>query len=59
VLNWQGHTFEFTQGIPVDFVTWEFLIRVSDSLRMLLRETVEDVNVRGITVEIDDPFSHR
>lgn len=58
-LNWRGQTFEFKQGVPVDFVTWEFLIQVSDSLRMLLRETVEDVNVRNITVEIDDPFSHR
>jgi len=57
-LIWKGETFEFKQGAPVDFVTWEFLIRVSDSLRTLLREIVEDVNLRSITVEIDDPFSH-
>jgi hypothetical protein len=57
-LSWQGQTFEFRQGTPVDFVTWEFLIRVSDSLRVLLRQVVEDTNLRNITV-VDDPFSHR
>lgn len=58
-LNWQGQTFEFRQGAPVDFVTWEFLIRVSDSLRTLLRQVVEDAKLRNVTVEIDDPFSYR
>jgi hypothetical protein len=58
-LNWQGQTFEFRQGYPVDFVTWEFLIQVSDVLRMLLRQVVEDTNLRNVTVVIDDPFSHR
>lgn len=58
-LNWQGYTFEFKQGVPVDFVTWDFLIQVSDSLRTLLRQVVEDGNLRGVTVGIDDPFSHR
>jgi hypothetical protein len=58
-LNWQGHTFEFKQGAPVDFVTWDFLILVSDSLRILLRQVVEDKNLRNVTVGIDDPFSHR
>jgi hypothetical protein len=43
----------------VDFVTWEFLIAVSDSLRELLLNVVQDRNLRNITVEIDDPFSHR
>lgn len=58
-LSWQGQTFEFRQGAAVDFVTWEFLIQVSDSLRMLLRQVVEDTNLRNVTVVIDDPFSHR
>lgn len=56
--NWQGGTYEFKQGAPVDFVTWEFLIQVSDSLMTLLREIVNDANLRNIAVEIDDPFSH-
>jgi hypothetical protein len=58
-LTWQVDTFEFKQGVAVDFVTWEFLIRVSDSLRALLREIVEDANLRSITIEIDDPVSRR
>ena len=58
-LSWQGQTFEFRQGAPVDFVTWEFLIQVSDSLRILLRQVVGDTSLRNITVVIDDPFSHR
>ncbi|MGB9616816.1 MAG: hypothetical protein ACPL7J_05795 [Desulfomonilaceae bacterium] len=57
-LSWQGETFEFRQGAPVDFVTWEFLIRVSDSLRILLRQVVEDTNLKKIAAMIDDPFSH-
>jgi hypothetical protein len=57
-LSWQGRTFQFRQGAPVDFVTWGFLIQVSDSLRILLRQVIEDTNLRSITVMIDDPFSH-
>lgn len=59
VKNWQGNTLEFRQGVAVDFVTWEFLIQVSDSLRLLLREVVDDANLRSITIQIDDPFSRR
>lgn len=58
-LTWRGTTFQFTHGRPVDFVSWEFMIGVSDDLRLLLREIVEDANLRSIAVEIDDPFSHR
>lgn len=56
-ITWSEETFEFKQGVPVDFVTWEFLIRVSEALRQLLREVVEDTNLKGISVEINDPFS--
>jgi hypothetical protein len=56
-VKWNGETFEFKQGAPVDFVTWDFLTMVSDELRKLLREVVEDSNLRGISVEINDPFS--
>lgn len=60
-LCWQetGKRFEFRQRKPVNFVTWEFLMRVSDSLRRLLRQVVEDKNLRNIRATIDDPFSHR
>jgi len=58
-LNWQGDTYEFSRGVPVDFVTWEFFVEVADSLRTLLCETVEDVSVRKIAVQTDDPCSYR
>ena len=56
-ITWNGETFVFKQGAPVDFVTWEFLIRVSEALRQLLREVVEDINLKGISAEINDPSS--
>ncbi len=54
---WKGNTYDFNQGKPVNFVTWEFLIKVSDALRQLLRAIVEDSNLQSITAEIPDPFS--
>ena len=57
-IMWDGETFEFRQGKPVDFVTWEFLMRVSEALRLLLREVVQDANLKAISAVIDDPFSH-
>ncbi|MEC7227284.1 MAG: hypothetical protein VXW00_10475 [Candidatus Latescibacterota bacterium] len=57
-ITWDGETFEFKQGSPVDFVTWDFMIRVSEALRQLLREVVEDATLKAIAAEIDDPFSH-
>jgi hypothetical protein len=56
-LNWKGETFEFKQGDLLGFVTWEFLIRISDSLHELLHGVAEDANLRNITVEITDPIS--
>lgn len=56
-VTWDGEQFEFKQGTPVDFVTWWFLVRVSHALRQLLRTVVEDANLKGITAEINDPFS--
>ena len=57
-ITWDVETFEFKQGKPVDFVTWDFMIRVSEALRQLLREVVEDAALKKITTEIDDSFSH-
>ncbi len=56
-INWKGNTYNFDQGQPVDFVTWEFLIDISDALRQLLLEVVEDSNLQSLNVEIPDPFS--
>ena len=57
-ITWDDETFEFKQGVPIDFVTWGFLIRISEALRHLLRKVVEDSSLKAIYVEIDDPFSH-
>lgn len=54
---WDGETFQFKHGKPVDFVTWEFMMRISEALRLLLREVVEAPEVRAISMQIDDPFS--
>lgn len=57
-LTWNGRTYEFKQGKPVDFLTWETLFQLSDALHSLLRQIVEDVNLQRVTTEITDPFSH-
>ena len=44
-------------GVPVDFVTWDFLVEVSDAARELMLTVVNDVNLRAISHEITDPFS--
>lgn len=59
ILTWNGNTYEFNQGKPVDFVTWEFLFEISDALRLLLRRVIEDVNLQAIRAEITDPFLSR
>ena len=55
---WKGNTYAFKQGKPIDFVTWELLIVVSNALRLLLRQVVEDAKLQAITTEIPDPFSY-
>jgi hypothetical protein len=57
-VTWDGDTFEFKQGTPVDFVTWEFMMRICEALRLLLLKVVEDSNLKMISTQIDDPFSH-
>jgi hypothetical protein len=54
---WDGETFEFKQEKPVNFVTWEFMMKISEALRLLLREVVEDAKLKAISTLIDDPFS--
>ncbi len=57
-VTWRGTTCDFKQGKPVNFVTWEFLIEVSDAIRLLLGEVVKDANLQSINGEIPDPFSY-
>jgi len=56
-ITWEGDKFDFQQGIPVDFVTWELLIRMTDALHNLLFIVVTDSNLKAISTKIIDPFS--
>lgn len=56
-VTWRGTLYEFKQAVPVDFVTWEFLLEVSNAVRALMRTVVEDTNLEAITCEITDPFA--
>ncbi|MBW8035957.1 MAG: hypothetical protein FVQ79_10075 [Planctomycetes bacterium] len=55
-VEWNGTKYRFIQGTPVDFVTWDFISSISDSLRTLLRTVVEDLSLIAVDQEITDPF---
>jgi len=55
-INWKGQIYEFKQGKPVDFVTWDFVLNFSNDLRGLLRKVVEDQNLKSIKKEITESF---
>ncbi len=55
-VNWKGKNYEFKQGTPVDFVTWDFILEISDALRSLLRKVAEDQNLKAINREITESF---
>ncbi len=57
-INWKGQIYEFKQGEPVDFVTWDFVLNLSDALRILLRKVVEDQNLKSIKKEITESFHY-
>jgi hypothetical protein len=56
-VTWNGTSYEFKQSTPVDFVTWQFLLEVSDAISSLMYTIVTDANLRAITNEITDPFA--
>jgi hypothetical protein len=56
-VEWRGMRYEFRQERRVDFVTWDFIMEISDAVRVLLRSVVEDARLRAITSEIIDPFA--
>jgi hypothetical protein len=55
---WRGDNYNFTYGEPVDFVTWRFLLDVTDAVREMLYEVIADKNIQAITDEIQDPFAN-
>ena len=56
-VTWLETLYEFRQSAPVDFVTWQFLLDVSDATRSLTCTVVADTNMRAIANEITDPFA--
>ena len=56
-VTWRGESYEFRQFAPVDFVTWGFLLEVSEATRSLIYTVITDANLRAVTGAIPDPFS--
>lgn len=56
-VTWRGTSYELKQSAPVDFVTWRFLLEVSDAARSLMYTVVTDANLRAVAHEITDPFA--
>lgn len=54
-IPWNGTTYEFKQGLPVHGITLDFILTISDDVRLLLRSVVEDSYLKTITHEITDP----
>lgn len=57
-VSWRGTLYEFKQSVPVDFVTWQFFLEVSNAVRPLMYTVVTDTNLRAIADEITDPFAN-
>jgi len=56
-VTWRGTSYEFKQSLPVNFVTWQFLLEISDAIRHLMYSVVTDAKLRTMTREITDPFT--
>lgn len=54
-IPWKGTTYEFKQGLPVHGITLDFILAISDDVRLLLRCIVEDSKLKAIIHEISDP----
>ena len=56
---WREAEYAFRHGVAVDFVTWDLLLDLTDSLREVLVRVLSDKHLRNIEEEIRDPFSDR
>jgi len=57
VVIWKKVKYEFKHGAPLEFVTWDFIMEISDTIRELLKAVVLDSNLQAIKEEILDPFA--
>lgn len=56
-ITYKGIVYNFAIGMPMDFVTWEWLIEILDDVQELLNKVVFDPQIIGVASEIIDPFS--
>jgi hypothetical protein len=56
-VSYKGEKYQFIYGKPVEFVTWEFLLMLTDDIRELLVQTISDKAIAEIDTQIKDPFS--
>jgi hypothetical protein len=57
VVIWRKVKYEFIHGAPLKFVTWDFLMEISDTIRELLKTVALDSNLQAFKQEIPDPFA--
>jgi len=57
VVIWRKVKYEFKHGAPLEFVTWDFLMEISDTIRELLKTVALDSNLQTFKQEIPDPFA--
>jgi len=53
---WRRKPYKFKQSTPIDFVTWPFVVEISDAVRSLMYTVVTDNNLRAVAHEIKDPY---
>lgn len=53
-----GKTYNFNMGKLVDFVTWDFMVDISEDILNLLDQIVHDQNIASINQTISEPFSN-
>ena len=56
-LVYNGNTYQFEIGKPINFVTWDFIIEISNNLLLLIENIVLDPMIISLKIEITDPFS--
>jgi len=56
VVIWCGKPYEFKHATPINFVTWQHIVNISDAIQSLLYTVITDKNLRAVNHEIKDPY---
>lgn len=54
---WRGKQYRFQHELPVNFMNWDFCLKLSDEVRRLLKTAACDPNLQAIDNLIVDPFA--